>query len=112
MKKKYTSKGNSVVIPTASAPYCSKIALTNSVGIYLIARIEIAEDIIIVIFLSVPKMSFCFMTVYVIKYTRRRRRSFAKRNSSKLSMLRIVSATNLMTMTITSPKPSANCSMP
>ena len=62
---------------------------------------------------SVPsKIVFFDITVKVIIKIKRNNNNFAKRNSSKLSMLRIVSPMNLMRITITSPKPSVNCSMP
>lgn len=70
------------MIPTANAPYCNRITLTNSVGRYLTARIEIADAMMIVIFLSLPKMSFAFRTVYVTKNMISSIRILAKKNSS------------------------------
>lgn len=100
------------MIPTANALYCSRITSTNSVGRYLIARIDIAEDMIMVIFLSLPKMSFRFRTVYVMKNISNSNIIFAKKNSSKDSRSNRTSAMNWIVIVIISLAPYANCSSP
>lgn len=111
-KKKNIIRGNSVVIPTANALYCNRIASTNSVGRYLIAKIEIAEVIIIAIFLSLPNVSFRLRTVYVTKNINRNKSIFAKKSSSKLSRLNTTSDRNWTIIIIISFAPSANRSNP
>ena len=105
-------KGIIVVMATANAPYCNRITSTKVVGRYLIARIEIADVIIIVIFLSLPKMSFRFRTVYTTKKTIRKMIIFAKNSSSKDSRSNRTSDMNWITIVIISLAPSANCSRP
>ena len=55
---------------------------------------------------------FFFITLYVINNIIENRRIFAKRNSSKVFILKIVSERNWIIKTITSPRPDKSCSMP
>ena len=66
----------------------------------------------IVIFLSLPKMSFRFRTVYTIRNIRISRRIFAKKSSSKDSRSNRTSDMNSIKMIIMSLAPCVNCSSP
>lgn len=96
MKKKNIINGRKIVNPTASAPYCRRIASTKEFGRYLTARIETVIDIIhcIGLFFSPPNRVFCFITVNVINKINMNNIIFAKRNSSKLFMSSIASPEN------------------
>ena len=113
-KKKYITNGRKTVRPTARAPYWRRIASTNVLGRYLIARIETAIEIIhwIALFLVPPNIEFCFMTVYVTSIIIVKRMSLAKRYSSKVLMSRMASLMNWIRMMIVSRRPSVNCWSP
>ena len=106
------TRGSSVVTATAKVLYWRRITWTNSVGRYLTDRIVIAAVIIIVIFLSLPNMSFRFRTAYTTKKMIRKMIIFAKKNSSKLSRSNRTSDRNWIMIVIVSLAPLANCSAP
>lgn len=111
-KKRNITNGKKTVRPAPRAPYWKRINSIRSLGMNLIDRIAIAIDIIQMIDLLSPSIPFFPKTVYTISRTITKRRSFAKRNSSKVFMLRMASLMNRMRMKITSLSPSVSCSRP
>ena len=75
-------------------------------------RIDIAIDIIQMIFLLSPSTPFFSRTVYTISRIIVKRISLAKRNSSKELMSRMASLMNWTRMTIVSRRPSVSCWRP
>jgi len=92
--------GKNIVRLVPRTPYCKRINSTKSDGINLIARIEMLMDIIQIIVLLSPSMELFFRTVYIINMIITKSKIFAKRDSSKELIWRIVSLMNWIRMWI------------